>query len=104
MSTLLRAEYFVYRNIIGLALIKKDADGRRFVGAPVELNEIHPDAHIVENTLDLDMKGAQVLMDDLWRCGIRPTEGAGSAGSLAATERHLADLQKIVFGHLKLGD
>jgi len=40
---------------------------------------------------------AQALMDDLWNCGIRPTEGSGSAGSLAATERHLKDMQRLVF-------
>ncbi len=46
---------------------------------------------------------AQRLMDELWGCGLRPSEGTGSAGSLAATERHLADMQKIVFGlfHVK---
>ena len=45
---------------------------------------------------------AQVLMDDLWDCGIRPTEGSGSAGSLAATERHLEDMRKITFVKLKI--
>lgn len=42
----------------------------------------------------LDATAAQVLMDDLWACGIRPTEGAGSAGALAATQRHLEDTKK----------
>lgn len=40
---------------------------------------------------------AQALMDRLWKVGLRPTEGSGSAGSLAATERHLKDMQKLVF-------
>ena len=40
---------------------------------------------------------AQELMDELWRAGLRPSEGAGSAGSLAATERHLKDMQRIAF-------
>lgn len=40
---------------------------------------------------------AQQLMDELWRCGLRPTEGSGSAGSLAATERHLEDMRRLVF-------
>jgi hypothetical protein len=34
-------------------------------------------------------ENAQVLMDDLWRCGIRPTEGAGSAGAMNAVQEHL---------------
>jgi len=40
---------------------------------------------------------AQELMDKLWSIGFRPTEGKGSAGALAATEHHLADLQRLVF-------
>ena len=40
---------------------------------------------------------AQVLMDDLWSCGLRPTEGTGSAGSLKATQEHLEDLKTLLF-------
>lgn len=40
---------------------------------------------------------AQSLMDQLWNCGVRPTEGTGSAGSLAATKNHLEDMRRIVF-------
>jgi hypothetical protein len=40
---------------------------------------------------------AQALMDRLWKAGLRPTEGSGSAGALAATQDHLKDMQKLVF-------
>jgi hypothetical protein len=40
---------------------------------------------------------AQALMDDLWNSGIRPTEGAGTAGAMRATERHIADLRAVAF-------
>ena len=43
---------------------------------------------------------AQAMMDGLWREGFRPTEGSGSAGSLAATQEHLADMRKIAFNAL----
>ena len=43
---------------------------------------------------------AQELMDNLWRCGFRPTEGKGSAGQLAATDRHLQDMRAIAFHKL----
>lgn len=46
---------------------------------------------------------AQELMDSLWECGLRPSEGAGSAGALAATERHLKDMQRLVFEHDRKG-
>jgi hypothetical protein len=51
----------------------------------------------------LDDVASQVLMDDLWACGVRPTEGSGSAGSLKATENHLDDMRKIAFNRLKIG-
>jgi hypothetical protein len=52
--------------------------------------------------LSLDPAQAQTLMDDLWHCGIRPTEGTGSAGAMAATQRHLEDLRKVAFHALKI--
>jgi len=45
----------------------------------------------------IDMAMAQVLIDDLWNAGLRPTEGSGSAGALAATQKHLEDMRKLVF-------
>jgi hypothetical protein len=50
-----------------------------------------------EPALRIDRDAAQQLMDELWHVGLRPTEGSGSAGSLAATERHLADMRHLVF-------
>ena len=50
-------------------------------------------------TFILDNKAAQELMDDLWSCGLRPTEGTGSAGAMAAVQEHLADLRRLVFDH-----
>jgi hypothetical protein len=47
--------------------------------------------------LSIQSGEAQRLMDELWHCGIRPTEGHGSVGQLAATERHLEDMRTLVF-------
>ena len=47
--------------------------------------------------MSLTVQRAQVLMDDLWECGIRPSEGSGSAGSLFATQNHLADMKTLLF-------
>jgi len=43
---------------------------------------------------------AQELIDNLWNCGYRPSEGAGSAGSLKATQEHLGDLKTILYHKL----
>jgi len=48
-------------------------------------------------TFSLQPSAAQELMDELWRCGLRPTAGHGSAGAIAATERHLEDMRALVF-------
>jgi hypothetical protein len=55
-----------------------------------------------EPALVLDKTKAQGLMDDLWECGLRPSEGTGSAGSLAATQRHLADMKTVAWHALKI--
>jgi len=50
-----------------------------------------------EPAFHLGTEQAQQFMDELWRIGIRPTEGTGSAGALAAVERHLADMRALAF-------
>jgi hypothetical protein len=45
---------------------------------------------------------AQALMDSLWDCGVRPTAGHGSAGQMAATEKHLEDMRKIAFAKISI--
>ena len=52
--------------------------------------------------ISIDYQEAQELIDTLWQCGLRPSEGSGSAGSLAATERHLKDMKQIAFHALKI--
>jgi len=55
------------------------------------------EGEIINPTMTIEGDAAQELMDELWTCGIRPTQGQGSAGQLSATERHLKDMQRIVF-------
>jgi len=55
------------------------------------------DGQFSDATLRLTQVQGQELIDELWQCGLRPTEGAGSAGALTATQRHLDDMRKLVF-------
>lgn len=55
------------------------------------------DGERMEPTFEMRREDAQELMDELWHAGFRPTEGSGSAGSLAATQRHLEDMRTLVF-------
>ncbi len=57
---------------------------------------------LIEPFVSLDTSTAQKLIDDLWDCGLRPSEGSGSAGSLSATQKHLRDMKEIAFHVLKI--
>lgn len=89
-------------------LVRRYAAGRGEVeslATSVTYTEITPDNYgeHQDAPLTISADNAQNLMDELWRAGLRPTEGTGSAGSLAATERHLADMKAIAFHTLKIG-
>jgi len=77
---------------------------RFMVAEPLKLHEIPADTEMPAPTFALPEDGAQKLMDSLWREGFRPTEGTGSAGALAAVEKHLGDMRAIAFRYLEIGE
>lgn len=73
------------------------------LGAPVVMNP-HELGHPVDApTFQLSFEQATELMNTLWEQGVRPAE-IGTAGHLAATEKHLDDMRAIVFNRLNMGD
>ena len=48
------------------------------------------------------LAAAQDLLDDLWRAGIRPSNGEGSVGEIGTIKNHLADMRKIAGNKLKM--
>ena len=82
-------------------LIISDTSTTHAVGEVI-FHELREADGIPNASLQIDYEAAQALMDQLWNCGIRPTEGSGSAGSLLATQNHLADMRKIAFTALKM--
>ncbi len=84
---------------IEIAYNEINFEGRqRFVGE-MTMREI-PEGADLKPLLKLSPTMAQHLMDELWQCGVRPTEGTGSAGQMAAVKEHLQDMRKIAFGML----
>ena len=43
--------------------------------------------------LRLTHEAAQMLMDRLWNVGVRPTDGAGTAGAMRQAEAHIESLK-----------
>lgn len=68
----------------------------RACAAPIVMEALREGAAITP-AFNIDKTQAQHVMDQLWECGLRPSEGTGSAGSLKATERHLEDMRRLVF-------
>ncbi len=69
------------------------------ISEPVVFNELTEETRgmRVSQAMHVAHEDLQQFMDELWRVGIRPTNGAGSVGQLAATERHLEDMRTLVF-------
>jgi hypothetical protein len=69
-------------------------DGKRALAAGEVLRD--PGAYC-EPFAVLMQTEAQQMIDELWACGLRPTEGSGSAGQSGAQQAHIDDLRKITF-------
>ena len=78
-----------------------DGNGHFYI-KDVVVERLDPGAPVQPPTLKLSKRNAQVLMDDLWASGVRPSEKRDMGPGLAATENHLADMQRIAFTLLKI--
>lgn len=100
METRVKCKRNPWEDEIDVAVFCIDGQNRS-IGEPLTMRKLNRDDYVREPTFRLATHEAQQLIDELWGCGLRPSEGTGSAGSLAATERHLVDMQKIALGLLK---
>ena len=79
-----RAERVVYKNGIDIIVFDEASNA---VLRPGFFEVIKEGAYCDAPSLELKVEEAQALMDELWRAGLRPTEGSGSAGSLSVCSR-----------------
>ena len=77
----------------------REAPGRVAYAQPVVMETVDiEDAGLIRDPfMVLGRSAAQSLIDELWACGFRPSDGTGSAGQLKATENHLEDMRRITF-------
>jgi hypothetical protein len=90
------AENNFYSNAISIHIYERLENGGISLLSGLKFTT-HREAEIVwpQEAIELPSETAQQLMDALWQCGLRPSEGSGSAGSLKATQDHLRDLQEF---------
>ena len=92
----IRAGMQPWENHINLYLYAIDMEQKKCWESEIKLKEVNEGAVLHPILTFHDKEPLQGLMDSLWDCGIRPTEGTGSAGSLKATQNHLEDMRKLV--------
>lgn len=76
--------------------VREVATGKWGVAKPIEVEPLQEGSN-VPATMRLDDPELQQLMDELWRVGIRPSNGEGNVGMIGAMKEHLADMRKLVF-------
>ncbi|HPR89724.1 MAG TPA: hypothetical protein PL181_17060 [bacterium] len=91
----IRAEFRMIHEKIDLFMINRGGD-EVVAAMPLEYQKFDRSAMIAP-FVSVSISEAQQLMDELWRCGLRPSEGSGSAGMMKATQDHLNDMRKIAF-------
>lgn len=97
-NTEIRLHNAPWNDSIEVLIMQRLYGERRYaVAKPIVMETLPEHSVITEPTLRITHTAAQQLMDNLWQCGLRPSEGSGSAGSLKATEKHLEDMRRLVF-------
>ena len=97
-----RAENRIWTDAIEFVAFQMGNGKRRVVSTEFTLKEIEDGYLIDEPTLRLVGDEAQQIMNELWRCGIRPKDGSGAVAHTEAIVAHLADMRTIAFNRLKI--
>jgi hypothetical protein len=79
-----------------IAFFSKKGD-KQFIGEPVVMRELPPNAYVDEPTARMSRTVMQGLFNELWRLGFRPADGTGNSGHVEALKYHLEDMRKLVF-------
>lgn len=88
----------------GFEFAVRTRDSKKVYYAELVFKEVGEGEYVGSNSMinPLSQEKAQLLMNDLWHCGVRPTDGTGSSGQLKATEKHLDDMRRIVSSRLSI--
>lgn len=95
--TEIRARAEPYADAIGIFIQQGKSAARQIVMETMAEGEFRTPL------VRLGIHEAQMLIDDLWSAGLRPTAGKQSEGMVSATEAHLRDMRAIAFAKLNIG-
>lgn len=70
------------------------------IAKPIELERHDPSmVYAQEPTIMLSEEEAQVLIDNLWNAGLRPTDAKDKSEVVNAMKEHIGDLRKIALNN-----
>lgn len=90
----MRAQEVSFGDQIEIFYFSSIEDGKRQVPKLVETKIVEPEIGI-QPVFTISKKQAQQFMDDLYRCGIRPTESIGTQGEKDAMKDHLKSMKEV---------
>jgi hypothetical protein len=90
----------------GLTLLgrQRDYDGPKVIRFQLALEKVEEGTYIsgYDTGLYLTRDDAQQIINELWRCGMRPRDGSGALAHVEAQQAHMDDLRTILFNALKI--
>jgi hypothetical protein len=86
------AEYSVIEQRYNIYMFRIE-DNKRYQVTNMELDELEPGLQPYSPQISLDSTDAQILFDDLWRAGLRPS----TKDETPAKDEHIRDLRMIAF-------
>ena len=90
----------VFDGCIDVLIKKVPAQGEASLCTNMTFEKIDRDGFPIRPSFHMGDTQAQALMDQLWACGVRPTDSVPSAGWLQAQSTHLEDMRRLVFSIL----
>lgn len=92
------ADDWLSRDSFTLLSVIDDDRGRQVVEFQQHIKVVERGSYVSNDVgLPLQPDDAQQIMNELWRVGVRPRDGAGTLAHVEATRAHLEDLRKLVF-------
>ena len=102
-STRIFLERINFGRFINMHMAVQNASFDWSVANPVTFTvRTDDDATLTPPMMQFTPQQAQLMMDELWAVGLRPTQGQQSEGQMGATTRHLEDMRALVFHQLRM--
>jgi hypothetical protein len=89
---------WLMRDALTLLSVIDDERGRQVVRFEQHIEPAEIGTFVSHDVgLPLTPDDAQQIMNELWRAGVRPRDGAGTLAHVEAQKAHLEDMRRLVF-------